>query len=343
VIPPGGFVEPGPHAESPERVRRVRALVEVSGLGDRLVTLAPRPATEEELLRFHTRGYLARVRALSDAGHGDAGFYSPVGPSSYEIACLSVGACLVAVDAVLDGEVANAYALVRPPGHHALADLGMGGCIFGNTALAAFHARARGVERVAIVDFDAHHGNGTEAAFWDDPSVLTISLHQEHCFPADTGEVEKLGGPGARGTNVNVPLPPGSGTGAYESAFERIVLPALDGFRPGLVLVAAGYDSSAWDAHARMMLHSECYRGLAASLLQAAHRHADGRLVVIHEGGYSPAYVPFCALAVLEELSGERTEVVDPFLPIFEGYAGQELQPHQDAAIAAVGQALAAA
>jgi acetoin utilization deacetylase AcuC-like enzyme len=340
VIPAGGFVEPGPHAESPERIRRAHALVEVSGLGDRLARLAPRPASEEELLRFHTPGYLDRVRELSKAGHGDAGFYSPVGPSSYEIACLATGACLVAVDAVLDAGVANAYALVRPPGHHALPDLGMGGCIFGNTALAAFHARARGVERVAIVDFDAHHGNGTETAFWDDPSVLTISLHQDRCFPPDTGEVERLGGAGAQGANVNVPLPPGSGTGAYEAAFERIVLPVLDRFRPELVLVAAGYDSSAWDAHARMMLHSECYRSLTASLLEAADRHAGGRLVVIHEGGYSPAYVPFCALAVLEQLSGERTDVVDPFLPIFEGYAAQDLQPHQDAAIAAVERAL---
>src|SRR4051794_3489716 len=140
VIPPGGFVEPGPHSESPERVRRIRSLVEVSGLGEQLVNLRPRMAERDELLRFHTPAYLDRVAELSEAGHGDAGTYSPVGPSTYEIAVLSAGACLTAVDAVLAGELDNAYALVRPPGHHALAGHGMGGCFFGNTALAAMHA-----------------------------------------------------------------------------------------------------------------------------------------------------------------------------------------------------------
>jgi acetoin utilization deacetylase AcuC-like enzyme len=218
----------------------------------------------------------------------------------------------------------------------------MGGCIFANTALAAFHARARGIERVAVVDWDAHHGNGTQAAFWDDPSVLTISLHQDRVFPPDSGALDELGGAAARGTNVNLPLPPGSGSGAFAAAFERVVVPLLDAFRPELVLVAAGYDSSAWDAHARLMLHSEDYRRLTADLLAVAGRHAEGRLAVVHEGGYAPAYAPFCALAVLEELAGIRTEVEDPFLPIFEGYGSQELQPHQEALIAAVEQALRA-
>ncbi len=341
VIPAGGFVEPGPHAESPERVRRIRSLVEVSGLAERLLELRPRPAADDELLRFHTGEYLRRVRELSAAGHGDAGFYSPVGPSSYEIAALSAGACLTAVDAVLAGEADNAYALVRPPGHHALSDLGMGGCIFGNTALAALHARARGIGRIAIVDWDAHHGNGTQAAFWDDPDVLTISLHQDNAFPPGSGGLDELGGEAAPGTNVNLPLPPGSGSGAYAAAFERVVLPAVAAFRPELVVIAAGYDSCAWDAHARLMLHSEDYRRLTADLVALADRHAGGRLVVVHEGGYAPAYAPFCALAVLEELSGSRTGVEDPFLPIFQGYAYQELQPHQDALIAAVERALA--
>ena len=240
VIPAGRFRRAGMHAESPERVRRIKSLVEVSGLSERLVALRPRPASDHELLRFHSADYVERVRELSAAGHGDAGFYAPVGPSSYEIAALAAGACLVAVDAVLDGDADNAYALVRPPGHHALANLGMGGCIFGNTALAAFHARANGIERVAIIDWDAHHGNGTQAAFWDDPQVLTISLHQDSAFPRDSGALDELGGAAARGANVNLPLPPGSGGGAFAAAFERVVIPAVDGFRPDLVLIAAG-------------------------------------------------------------------------------------------------------
>jgi acetoin utilization deacetylase AcuC-like enzyme len=341
VIPAGGMVEPGPHDESPERVRRINSLVEVSGLGERLERLRPRPATTAELERFHTAEYLARVRELSDGAGGEAGESAPVGPSSFEIAALAAGACLSAVEAVLDGTVANAYALVRPPGHHALPDRGMGGCLFANTALAALHAReARGVRRIAIVDWDAHHGNGTQAAFWDDPDVLTVSVHQADCYPPASGRIDELGGPGAEGSNVNVPLPPGSGTGAFEEAFRRVVLPALEAHRPELVLVACGFDSCAWDAHARLMLHSRAYRGLTRDVLGVAERHAGRRLVVIHEGGYSPAYAPYCALAVLEELSGIATGVEDPFLRIFEGYGYQELQPHQEAVIAALEAAL---
>ncbi len=335
VMPPGPFVEPGPHSESPERVRRIRSLVEVSGLGEQLVQLRPRAATRDELLRLHSEAYLDRVAELSEAGHGDAGFFSPVGPCTYEIAALSAGACLTAVDAVVSGELDNAYALVRPPGHHALAEHGMGGCFFGNAALAAMHAQAvHGIERVAVIDWDAHHGNGTQEAFWDDPSVLTISLHQAGCFPPDSGAVDELGGAGARGTNVNLPLPPGSGVGAFEAAFERVVLPALERFAPGLVLIACGFDSCAWDSHARLMLHSEAYRDLTGRLLGIADRHAGGRVVVIHEGGYAPAYAPYCGLAVLEQLSGIRTDAEDPFLPVFTGFGYQELQPHQDAVIA---------
>ena len=336
VIPPGPFVEPGPHSESPERVRRIRSLVEVSGLGEQLAQLRPRLAARDELLRFHTAGYLERVAALSAAGHGDAGTFAPVGPCTYEIAVLAAGACLTAVDAVLAGELDNAYALVRPPGHHALSDHGMGGCIFGNTALAALHARAHGVERVAVVDWDAHHGNGTQAAFWDDPSVLAISLHQAGCFPPGSGATSEIGGAGARGATINLPLPPGSGAGAFAAAFERVVVPALERFEPGLVLIASGYDSCAWDSHARLMLHSASYRALTSALRGVADRHAGGRLVVVHEGGYAPAYAPYCGLAVLEELAGVCTAVEDPFLAIFEGYAYQELQPHQEAVIAEV-------
>ena len=341
VIPSGGMVEPGPHAESPERVRRIRNLVEVSGLGEQLVALRPREATTAELLRLHTQPYLDRVKALSDGRGGDAGYYAPVGPSSYEIAALAVGACLVAVDAVVAGEVENAYALVRPPGHHALAGTGIGGCIFGNVALAALHARAvHGIGRIAIIDWDAHHGNGTQAAFYDDPTVLTVSLHQAGCFPPDSGRIDELGEGAGRGANINIPLPPGSGTGAFDAAFERVVVPALDAHRPELVLIACGFDSSAWDPHARLMLHSAAYRRLTQALLGVAERHARGRLVAVHEGGYAPGYTPFCGLAVLEELSGIATGVEDPFLPIFLGYGYQDLQPQQEAVIDAVAAAL---
>jgi acetoin utilization deacetylase AcuC-like enzyme len=324
IIPAGGMVQPGPNAESPERVARINSLIEVSGLGERLDRMRPREATVDELRRFHTDDYVELVRHISDGGAGRAGQTVGVGPSSFEIAALAVGACLVAVDEVVEGRAPNAYALVRPPGHHALPAEGMGGCIFANEALAVLHAReTHGVERVAVVDWDAHHGNGTQAAFADDADVLTISLHQAGCFPSESG---RIGEPAL--ANVNVPLPPGSGVGAYEAAFERIVLPAVEAHRPDLLLVASGFDACAWDSHARMLLHSEAYRTLTRMLLAAADR-----IVLVHEGGYSDAYAPYCALAVLEELSGFSTGVADPFLEIFEGYAYQELQPHQEAVI----------
>lgn len=337
VIPAGGMAQPGPHAECPERVERIRALVEVSGLGESLVHLPARMATVDEITRFHTPEYVQRVRELSESGGGECGEASYVGPSSYEIAALSAGGALAAVEAVIEGKVQNAYALVRPPGHHAMPDMGMGGCIFANVTIAAMHARqALGVERVAIVDWDAHHGNSQQHAFWEDPSVLTISLHQDNCYPPGWGTVEQVGEGAGAGKNINLPLPPGSGTGAYAAAFERVVLPALEEHRPELLLLACGFDSSAWDAHARMMLHSETYRELTTALLDAAQRHADGRLVTIHEGGYQPGYVPFCGVAVIETMAGVSSGVEDPMLPIFAGYSYQELQPHQAAVIDAV-------
>jgi acetoin utilization deacetylase AcuC-like enzyme len=165
-VPAGGFVEPAEHVETPAPKRRFRNLVEVSGLLERLVPISPRPATVEELVRFHRRDYVERIEALSVGNGGDAGELTPFGPGSYEIARLAVGGCIAAVDAVIDGRVDNAYAPVRPSGHHAEADLGRGFCIFGSVALSAMHAReARGLSRVAVVDWDVHHGNGTEQAF----------------------------------------------------------------------------------------------------------------------------------------------------------------------------------
>ena len=302
-----------------------------------LIPIAPRPATVEELERVHTPDYVERIRSASDAGGGDAGESAPFGRGTFEIASLAVGACLAAVDAVLDGTVDNAYALVRPPGHHAEPDRGRGSCIFGNVALAAMHARqARGLERVAIVDWDVHHGNGTQLAFWTDPTVLVVSVHQDSFYPPDSGHLTETGEGEGAGTTVNVPLPPGSGVGAYLTAFERVVVPALRAFRPELVLVASGLDACAIDPQGRMLLHSGGYRQLARLIRTAATELCDGRLVLCHEGGYSPAYAPFCALAIVEELSGIDTGVDDPFLEIFQGMAGQDLTPHQLAVIEAV-------
>jgi acetoin utilization deacetylase AcuC-like enzyme len=322
------------HLENAEGKRRIRNLIEVSGLLDHLLMLQPRAATEDEILRLHTRDYVDRIKAESSKLGGDAGDLTPFGPGSYEIALLAVGGCITAVDAVLDGKVDNVYALVRPPGHHAERDTGRGFCIFSNVALAALHAREkRGLSRVAVVDWDVHHGNGTEHAFYDDASVLTISIHQDNNFPPQSGAITDSGSGAGEGYNINVPLPAGSGVGAYVATFERVVVPALRAFRPELIFVASGLDASAMDPLASMMMTSDGYRKLTQVMLGAARELCGGHLVMCHEGGYSPAYVPYCGLAIMEELSGVRTNLADPLLELLASFGGQDLQPHQDAVI----------
>jgi acetoin utilization deacetylase AcuC-like enzyme len=334
VMPASLTVQPLGHVESAEGKRRIRNLLEVSGLMDHLVQLRPRPATEAEILRLHTTEYVERIKKMSSEMGGEAGEETPFGRGSYEIALLAAGGCITAVDAVLDGKVDNAYALVRPPGHHAERDQGRGFCIFGNIALAAMHARqARGLSRVAIVDWDVHHGNGTEHAFYADPTVLTISVHQDNNYPPSSGALADTGSGTGRGYNINIPLPPGSGVGAYVATFERVVGPALAAFRPELILIASGLDASAMDPLASMMMTSDGYRTLTKTVLAVARDVCAGTVVACHEGGYSPAYVPYCGLAVIEELAGVRTGLDDPLLDLLGAMGGQEIQPHQEAVV----------
>ncbi|MFI9814300.1 class II histone deacetylase [Saccharothrix variisporea] len=329
-------LQPHRHFENAEAKRRVHELVVVSGLLDRLTRLAPRPATDEEILAVHTPGHLARLVAANDTG-GDAGDGgSPFGPGGLDIARLAAGGVVRAVEAVVDGAVDNAYALVRPPGHHALADVGMGFCLLANIAIAAQAVRrSRGVARIAVVDIDVHHGNGTQAAFADDPDVLTISVHQDRVFPPDSGHVTERGTGAGHGYALNLPLPPGTGNGGYLEAFRRVVLPALRRFQPELILVAAGFDANAVDPLARMMVTASGYREIGRMLVDAAAELCGGRIAFAHEGGYDPVYVPFCAHAVIEVLAGVEEPLEDPFAANFDNQGQQEAQPHQSAAIAA--------
>jgi len=334
VMPPGGPVQPYEHAENPETKRRIRNLLEVSGLLDKLTPVTAFRATEEQLLRVHTKEYLDRLASMSAQTGGDAGFFTPFGKDSYQIAALSAGGVIAAVDAVLDAKVDNAYALVRPPGHHALADMGMGFCLLCNGAIAGLHAlEARKLKRIAFVDWDVHHGNGTQAAFWEDPRALTISLHQDNCFPPNSGPVEANGAGPGEGFNINIPLPAGSGVGAYEAAFDRVVIPALKAYKPELIIVPSGFDAGAHDPLGRMQMHSGGYRSLTRKLMLAAEELCDRRIVMCHEGGYNAPTVPFFALAVIETMAGEQSGIEDPFLELMAGLGGQDLQPHQDEAI----------
>ena len=311
----GGYLQPLQTFESPESKSRMAGLVEVSGLLPQLDRISAREATDEELLRIHTPAYVDRIRRESREHGGDGGDgTTPFGRGSFELAKLAAGGTLVAAEAVVTDRVDNAYALVRPPGHHAEPDLGRGFCLFANVPIAIEHLRSQfDVERVAIVDYDVHHGNGAQKIYWDDPNVLTISIHQDRLFPVDSGLRDEHGNGAAEGTNINVPLHAGAGDEAYWAAIDRVVVPAVEAFAPDIIMVSSGFDASAFDPLGRMGVTSDGFRGIADRLVALAAATCEGRVVFSHEGGYSPVHVPFCGLAVLESLSGIRTGVEDPF------------------------------
>ncbi len=307
------WVEPELHWSNHRLVQRTKQLVDLGGVTKYLTMLPPRLASHEELERFHTADYIGRVAQLSAEGSGDAGLGAPVGPGSFEIARLAAGGGLAAVDAVVHGDVRRAFGLVRPPGHHALADFGMGFCIFNNVVLAALHAReVHGIERIVIVDWDVHDGNGTQEAFYDDPGVLFFSLHQDRLFPPESGWIEQDGSDAGEGFTVNIPLPPGSGDAAYLAAFDEIVLPVIDEFEPEMIFVSAGQDASIMDQLGRMCVTAEGYRRLTGLMINRAERHAQGRLVILQEGGYSETYAPYATLAIIETLAGFTSNLPEP-------------------------------
>lgn len=320
-FPIGGWVQPpaGSYgADTPESKRRLLSLVQASGLARALAMPEVRPAAMKDLLRIHPAHYLERFKQVSNEGGGDLGQLAPFSKGGFEIAQLSAGLVIDAVDSVMSGRYANAYALARPAGHHCLPDMPMGFCLLANIPVAVEAARAKyGLSRVAIVDWDVHHGNGTQTIYYDRADTLTISLHQDRCFPPGYSGAEDFGVGKGEGFNLNIPLPAGCGHEAYLHALDRLVLPALEHYRPELIVVASGLDANAVDPLARMLLHSESYRELMTRIMKAAASLCEGRVAVVHEGGYAEAYVPFCGLAILETLSGKRTEVVDPELEMF--------------------------
>jgi acetoin utilization deacetylase AcuC-like enzyme len=320
-LPVGGWLQPlagGGHPESPESKRRLKSLLDVSGLTSQLAVSSAEPASFEDLLRVHTAEYLERFLALSAGRGGEIGPEALFSHGGFEIAALSAGLTKKAVADVLDGVRPNAYSLSRPPGHHCLPDSGMGFCLLANIPIAIEAAKAsRGLGKVAVIDWDVHHGNGTQHIYYHRDDVLTISLHQENCFPTDSGAVAERGEGQGLGFNVNVPLPPGSGHETYLHAMRTIVIPTLEAFRPDLIVVASGLDANAVDPLARQLLHAGSFREMTRIVMDAADGLCGGRLVVVHEGGYAESAVPFCGLAIIETLSGVRTEVVDPFEETF--------------------------
>jgi len=277
------------HPESPARCDAVMHGLERAGLKERLLALAPRAAGNEEILACHTESYLRTVRR--DVASGAATLSTgdtTIGERSLTVALQAAGGVLEAVDAVVARRAKNAFCVVRPPGHHATPDRGMGFCIFNNVALAARHAQRRhGIEKVLIVDWDVHHGNGTQEIFYADPSVFYFSTHQRPWYPG-TGSPQETGAGKGEGTTLNCPFPAGAGREEIvEQAFRGRLLPAADRFKPDLVLISAGFDSRAGDPLGGFRLADEDFADLTLLALQIARSHAGGRLVSVLEGGYA--------------------------------------------------------
>ena len=290
-------VTPAGHPERPERAEVFEAVAKsFDEDGGRVVE--PRAATDEDLARVHSREYIATIASTRGrATMIDADTFTS--PDSEEIARLAAGAVLTGVDQVLDGPPqSRALAMVRPPGHHAEADRAMGFCLYNNIAVGAAYARSRGCARVAIVDFDVHHGNGTQWMFYKDPAVLFVSSHQFPFYPGTGSAAEQGSGAGA-GFTLNLPLPAGTRDEEIEHKYAEQVVPALRSFRPDLMMISAGFDAHELDPLGQLRMTTEGFGRLTKMLLAEADALCEGRVVMVTEGGYDLDAIKQCLDAVI--------------------------------------------
>lgn len=277
------------HVDWPERPERLPAILDSlrqAGLMDRLIPVTPEALPERDIGLIHHPDYVRSLRHFCARGGGLIAVDTMVGPDSFRAAQLAAGGAVDATRLVLQGRLDRAAVIVRPPGHHAVADQGMGFCLFNNVALAAAWARRHGgAGRVAIVDWDMHHGNGTQDAFFLDPSVLFISLHEVPAYPG-TGWFTEVGAGKGEGYTINVPMPPGAGDECYRLAFETLIGPALRAFGPDLVLVSAGEDGHVDDHMGNLRLTSDAFGWMTSFLVRVAEEAGHGRVVCVLEGGY---------------------------------------------------------
>ncbi len=303
----------GAHPENAVRLKRTVELFRSRGVMDLVERPQFSPADEKFLEMVHTRPYINQVQRFAMAGGGFMGVDTIISQQSYEVAKLAAGACRTAVDLVLDGAAANAFCLVRPPGHHADSARGSGFCIFNNVALAARYAlERRGLTRVLILDWDVHHGNGTEVIFYQDPRVLYLSIHQSPAYPG-TGWVSDRGVGAGEGFNVNVPLPYGVGDEGYLYVMKKLFLPIALEFGPQLILVSAGQDCHFADYLGGMEVTSLGFSAMTHLVLKVAACRCPGKVVAVLEGGYNPEALATSNLAVLSALGGLGLETQDVF------------------------------
>jgi acetoin utilization deacetylase AcuC-like enzyme len=299
------------HVEQAERMAAIEAALDTSELRAELVQLAPRRASEQQILAVHGPQMLAALRSTMAHPRAwlDPDTYTTA--ASYEAALLAAGAAVQAVEVVVSGQFDNAFALVRPPGHHATPLRPMGFCLFNNIAIAARHAiDTLGLERVAIVDYDVHHGNGTQDCFYEDGQVFFCSTHAWPLYPG-TGSVQEAGAESGYGLTLNLPLPHGTGDEGFQRCFDELILPATRSFNPQLILVSAGYDAHWADPLGPLALSVAGYASLTQRLAGLAQELCGGRIVLVLEGGYDLVALSSCVVAALRVLMG-RDPGADP-------------------------------
>lgn len=314
-------ITPEKHPEQPQRLQFALEVLKALNWLERegLVLLPPRAATEDELAAVHERAYIRKVKAAARRaaeeearGGRKTHFFATdtyVSAKSYEAALKAAGAPLTAIDAIMNGQVNNAYCLVRPPGHHAVAESAMGFCLFNNVAVAARYALERyGLERVMIIDYDVHHGNGTQEMFYSDPRVLYFSVHQAPFYPG-TGLSDERGEEPGLGTTINVPLPATTGFETYEPVFRQVMAPAADRFDPQLILVSSGFDAHWADPLGGMHLSTAGFAKLMEIIIEEAQFLCDGRLVFVQEGGYNVQAMGACVATCINLLLGDDAAV----------------------------------
>jgi acetoin utilization deacetylase AcuC-like enzyme len=316
------------HPERPARLDAVRRGIRAAGLEERLRMLAPRAATRDELRSVHTAGHIDRL-AATDGKTTRLDPDTQAGPRSHAAALLAAGSVADAVDRVLAGELDRAFCAVRPPGHHAEADRAMGFCLFNNVAVGAARALHAGLRRVAVIDFDVHHGNGTQEMFYGDPRVLYVSSHAYPFYPG-TGGLDEVGEGRGAGFTVNLPLPAIMGDAEYGRVYREIVEPVVGAFDPELVLVSVGFDPHRDDPLAGLAVTERGFAALAASCLAGAAGAAQGRAIFVLEGGYDLDGIAASAGQVMRVLLGETVEVgrdsasrIDPLIGAFRQHHGQ--------------------
>ncbi len=301
----------GQHVENAGRLDAIIFHLEQTGLKQQLIPIKPRSVSVAEISLVHDKRYISHIQNTAQKGGGWLNSDTVISPDSYQAAIYAAGGAIKAAEAVIDGEIDSAFALVSPPWHHAAHRQAMGFCLFNNVAIAAKHILVKyKLDRIAIIDFDVHHGNGTQEAFYEDPRVLYISTHEYPHYPG-TGSIEETGIGDGEGTTVNIPLPAGCGDAQYSPVFEQIVVPAVKRFNPELILVSAGYDTHWADGLALMQVSATGFAQMVKIIKGLADELCRGRLVFTLEGGYNPTALATSVKATFDMLL-DNAKIEDP-------------------------------